>query len=709
MLYITDIIKGFPGNTGATGMTGVGQTGATGQTGISVVGNTGATGETGIGTIGETGATGQTGIGQTGATGQTGISITGATGATGMSGESITGQTGATGQTGISITGQTGATGETGIGTKGETGATGQTGTSITGETGATGVTGIGQTGATGMSGISITGPTGETGIGVTGVTGATGESGVSITGMTGLTGNTGGIGSHGAISSVWQYWSTPGYGKVNVGFIGGTETYDQINTIAIGIDDHNGNAWGNFLDYFDTRIDEGTVNDYLQITYEGNYLLSAVYHIDSIMASTSYRTFNVTYVAGSGSAVQKTNGDHYVISFSISGIEGAQGGQGGTGQTGVGITGATGMTGAGPTGATGMSGISITGQTGATGVTGIGQTGATGQTGIGQTGATGMTGIGATGATGMTGGANIIWLDLTGTYASASTFTFTGTDTDVNLIQLSLFTCLDSAGTGRKIGYVKSAVNAAGTITVTVVTDKNLASGDNTFKVAYNRKVFDYLHQISIPGEVIADTSYSQGVWLLNLKVASYLLPVDSDVITAAAGADAACVWNIYRGATVLFSVAPDLTTNATLVEQRPVKDGTGSTTQFDITNPAGTTFRYTFDGTGTDPAYTATNPGVGSVVVIAGQNFNAGNNGTFVVTASASNYFEVTNAGGVAENNKTIGTGTLKIYGLPACSLSAADNISLRITSSAGATNKASDFQAKLYIVPQLIYTAF
>lgn len=305
-------------------------------------------------------------------------------------------------------------------------------------------------------------------------------------------------------------------------------------------------------------------------------------------------------------------------------------------------------------------------------------------------------------------GVAGKIWTDLTGTYASASTFTFTGTDTDVSLIQLCLFTCTDASGNKRRIGYVKSAVNATGTITATVVTDTDLVTGDIDFKVAYNRKVFDYLHQISIPGEVIADASYSQGVWLLNLKVASYLLPVDSDVITAAAGASAACVWNVYRGAVALFSAAPDLTTNATLIEQRPVKDGTASTTQFDITNPAGTTFRYTFD-TGTNPAYTATNPGVGSVVVIAGQNFNAGNNGTFVVTASAANYFEVTNGSGAAEDNKTIGTGTLKIYGLSACALSAADNISLRITSSGGATNKAADFQAKLYIVPQLIYTAF
>lgn len=38
----------------------------------------------------------------------------------------------------------------------------------------------------------------------------------------------------------------------------------------------------------------------------------------------------------------------------------------------------------------------------------------------------------------------------------------------------------------------------------------------------------------------------------------------------------------------------------------------------------------------------------------------------------------------------------------------ISSGDNVSLRITSSAGATNKASDFQAELFIVPQKLYTS-
>lgn len=80
---------------------------------------------------------------------------------------------------------------------------------------------------------------------------------------------------------------------------------------------------------------------------------------------------------------------------------------------------------------------------------------------------------------------------------------------------------------------------------------------------------------------------------------------------------------------------------------------------TRFDITNPSGTTFRYTYDGSGTDPGITAISVPTGAVLEIYGGNFHSGNNGVFTVTASAANYFEVTNAAGVAENDKTLATG--------------------------------------------------
>lgn len=87
------------------------------------------------------------------------------------------------------------------------------------------------------------------------------------------------------------------------------------------------------------------------------------------------------------------------------------------------------------------------------------------------------------------------------------------------------------------------------------------------------------------------------------------------------------------------------------------------GSDTQFDITNPSGTTFRYTYDTTGTDPviADSDTSLRVGDILDIRAQNFSAGNNGYHTITAVGANYFEVDNASGVVESDKTIGTGTI------------------------------------------------
>lgn len=92
-------------------------------------------------------------------------------------------------------------------------------------------------------------------------------------------------------------------------------------------------------------------------------------------------------------------------------------------------------------------------------------------------------------------------------------------------------------------------------------------------------------------------------------------------------------------------------------------------STSQFDITNPSGTTFRYTWDGTGTDPGITAAKYPVGMAISVQAQNMNAGNKGTFLITGSGANYFEVTNAAGVAEVDKTIGTGNLDIKSIFVC----------------------------------------
>lgn len=89
------------------------------------------------------------------------------------------------------------------------------------------------------------------------------------------------------------------------------------------------------------------------------------------------------------------------------------------------------------------------------------------------------------------------------------------------------------------------------------------------------------------------------------------------------------------------------------------------GSSTRFDVTNITGNTYRYTFDGTGTDPNINSGTMPIGTVVDIQGQNFAAGNKGLFVTTGVGSNYFEIDNASGVAENDKTIGNGYLLLGG--------------------------------------------
>lgn len=85
-------------------------------------------------------------------------------------------------------------------------------------------------------------------------------------------------------------------------------------------------------------------------------------------------------------------------------------------------------------------------------------------------------------------------------------------------------------------------------------------------------------------------------------------------------------------------------------------------STTQFDISNQGGNTWRYFYDGTGTDPNINSNTVGIGDTVFINGQNFTAANNGTFVVTGIGADYFEITNASGSADSNVTVGTGSVE-----------------------------------------------
>lgn len=118
---------------------------------------------------------------------------------------------------------------------------------------------------------------------------------------------------------------------------------------------------------------------------------------------------------------------------------------------------------------------------------------------------------------------------------------------------------------------------------------------------------------------------------------------------------------------------------TNTSCVVESDKTIGTGSigfrvwerafgdaTTQFDITNPTGTTFRYTYDETGTNPGINHSTFRIGDRVLVGfAYGLSYGNSGFFTVTGSGDNYFEVSNASGVAENDQIIGNGRLENRG--------------------------------------------
>lgn len=81
----------------------------------------------------------------------------------------------------------------------------------------------------------------------------------------------------------------------------------------------------------------------------------------------------------------------------------------------------------------------------------------------------------------------------------------------------------------------------------------------------------------------------------------------------------------------------------------------GWSTGTEFDVTNPGGNTFRYTYTGTGSTPDFLAggTPVLVGDVVSIRNSSpFLGQNSGSYKVTAVTSTWFEITNYDGVVES---------------------------------------------------------
>lgn len=80
-------------------------------------------------------------------------------------------------------------------------------------------------------------------------------------------------------------------------------------------------------------------------------------------------------------------------------------------------------------------------------------------------------------------------------------------------------------------------------------------------------------------------------------------------------------------------------------------------ATTQFDVTNPIGNTWRYTYNTIGTAPNFLSASIVVGDVVAISSAStFSANNQGSYKITAITNVYFEITKYGGTLETGRTL-----------------------------------------------------
>lgn len=135
-------------------------------------------------------------------------------------------------------------------------------------------------------------------------------------------------------------------------------------------------------------------------------------------------------------------------------------------------------------------------------------------------------------------------------------------------------------------------------------------------------------------------------------------------------------------------------------------------SSTQYNITNPSGTTMTYTYNGSGTSPSHLVVAK-VGDTIIINGQDFSSANNGTFTITALTSTYFSITNASGVIESNKAVGTGSIYVEKTPFSSTVAEgccffvngsfDNFYVGNNTNGGTIATSADYFGHLYKSPK------
>lgn len=151
-------------------------------------------------------------------------------------------------------------------------------------------------------------------------------------------------------------------------------------------------------------------------------------------------------------------------------------------------------------------------------------------------------------------------WKEVNASFEGQTKFSFSGSYIESREIIGALFYCYNADESVLRIGYIKACDESSGLITVTVLSTSILEADDIKFNISEKYKIWDFMSEINIPGELIADTQNSQGRWLQDIKFDSYLIAVDSSLRTPASGLAAGLAWNIYKNNVAIFSNAQNM-----------------------------------------------------------------------------------------------------------------------------------------------------
>jgi hypothetical protein len=162
-------------------------------------------------------------------------------------------------------------------------------------------------------------------------------------------------------------------------------------------------------------------------------------------------------------------------------------------------------------------------------------------------------------------------WLRLdNAAFSSTTQFTCEGHSTLVTMMPGKLLFCTDVTGATRRYGYVKTATEASGVITVDCVMTSDLVSTDINFNIDLYSDVMLYCERIYINGDIDGN-AVPQGNPILDVKRARYILPADFAMRTSAGPGGDISINIKVDDTTDIYPVDLHFYTATELQEQRP------------------------------------------------------------------------------------------------------------------------------------------